>query len=521
MGFLNSTVDLHIHGGPDNVPRKQTELEIAKDALESGMRSVVFKSHVRSTVSSSNAINKTLGKEIAYGSLVLNDFIGFDLSKVKEEIEKGAKIVYMPTLSVGKLGILDGRGEIKDEVKKVLRLIAKEDVALATGHLSKEEVLSLVPEAKKVGIRKIIITHPDLEVSHLSTENQKELNKYGVYFERTYYCALQSEEKFKEIVKNIRETGVENNIVSSDLGQPKNPKPVDGFKEFLERLLMAGFTECEVMVMAKLNPLKILNLMDEFVIEFVREYVKRGEFRQKTRYRGPVIGFARASDPEFLKLKKIVRQSHKLPQDLLPNAETVVSIFLPFSETIVDGNAKGNRPSKAWSVAYTETNELLDRLTEDLAKELEKASYASVGIKSTHHLSHAKKDHYDESELYSDWSQKHVAEIAGVGKGGVNKLIITRQGCAGRLGSLVTSIKLTPSEKEASEYCLTKRGLKCNKCISRCPVRAISVDSFDRNACMEYLVKQRKFQEKNFKDIIATQTCGKCCCGVPCSTQIP
>ena len=521
MDLLIDTIDLHVHGGPDSIPRKQLQSEIAEEALSNHMRGVVFKSHVRSTADDCTAINNRLGKTVAYSSLVLNDFIGFNVAKVERELKKGIRIVYMPTSSAKTLKIFDKNGEIRGDVTEILKLVAERNVTLATGHLSEREIFLLVPLAKKLGVRKIIVTHPDLDVCKLSADAQSKLKEYGVYFERTCYCALQSDRNFRDIVDNIRKTGVEANIISSDLGQSQNPKPVDGFSEFLQKLLAAGFNEYELGVMTKLNPLKLLNLMDEFVSRFIRDYVANEQIKQKTRYREPVVGFARASNPEFLKLKGIVRPSHKLPSDLLSNAETVIVIFLPFSNAIIDGNASGDKPSKAWSIAYTETNELLDKLTRNLAEELKATGYDSVGVPSTHHLSHAKKDFYDEKELYSDWSQKHVAEIAGVGKTGVNKLLISKYGCAGRLGSLVTALKVDATPRDSFEYCLTKRGIKCDKCIERCPVKAISADFFDRSKCMEHLVKQRKFQEREFKDIIPTQTCGKCCCDVPCSKQIP
>jgi len=38
-------------------------------------------------------------------------------------------------------------------------LIKSADIALSTGHISKEETKALVDEARKIGIEKIVVTH--------------------------------------------------------------------------------------------------------------------------------------------------------------------------------------------------------------------------------------------------------------------------------------------------------------------------------------------------------------------------
>lgn len=262
--------------------------------------------------------------------------------------------------------------------------------------------------------------------------------------------------------------------------------------------------------------------LKKFVAEYVADYVSAHEKNQQTKYRDPVIGFADANDPLFKKLREVTVPSHYMPQDLLRDATTVISIFLPFSESIVESNSDEKTTSKEWAIAYTETNELLDKLSFDLADELIKLGYSALGIKTTHHLSHAKKDSYAYDELFSNWSQKHVAYIAGVGTFGLNNLIITVRGCAGRIGSLLTSAKIEPTERPTMEGCLVKRGLWCYKCVERCPVSVIGRDGkFDRVGCMDYLVRQRKYQETVYKLEEGTQTCGKCNTNIPCDVRIP
>jgi len=66
--------------------------------------------------------------------------------------------------------------------------------------------------------------------------------------------------KIKEIITNIRETGINNNILSSDLGQEGNLDPVSGFEFYLDKLKYLGLTDKELTIMAKVNPAKLLGL---------------------------------------------------------------------------------------------------------------------------------------------------------------------------------------------------------------------------------------------------------------------
>ena len=76
-----------------------------------------------------------------------------------------------------------------------------------------------------------------------------------------------------------------------------------------------------------------------------------------------------------------------------------------------------------------------------------------------------------------NWSERHVAFIAGLGTFSLSRSLITSLGSAGRFGSVVVDFELTPTQRlyqEIDEYCL-----KCGACIDRCPPRAISENGKD------------------------------------------
>jgi len=114
----------------------------------------------------------------------------------------------------------------------------------------------------------------------------------------------------------------------------------------------------------------------EEIVSFVKNYSR--EKSTETEWGQPLVGFASAEDPLFLKLREVVRPSHALPQDLLPSAQTVVAFFLPFKSELQKENAKaGLEPSRSWAVAYIETNRLIRDLSEHLKVLLESGLVSS------------------------------------------------------------------------------------------------------------------------------------------------
>jgi len=228
----------------------------------------------------------------------------------------------------------------------------------------------------------------------------------------------------------------------------------------------------------------------------------------KTRYRQPLVGFAEVKREDFQRLREIVGEHHLLPDDLLPGAQSVVAFFLPFSKEVVRANRRSPYVAREWAVAYVETNKLLSHICEVLVRALKEKGIEAAWQPPTYD--------FDKEKLVARWSHRSVAALAGLGSFGLNRLLITDSGCAGRYGSLLLKAKLPPSASEAKERCLYFYDGSCLKCVQRCPVNALTEKGeFDRAACYKYLLEVDAF----FNDLPLTDVCGKCSVGMPCSLR--
>jgi epoxyqueuosine reductase QueG len=124
---------------------------------------------------------------------------------------------------------------------------------------------------------------------------------------------------------------------------------------------------------------------------------------------------------------------------------------------------------------------------------------------------------FDQQTLLSAGSHRHAAYIAGLGTFGLNRLLITEQGCCGRLGSLVTDLELTPRPRPDHEFCFHRSDGSCIRCIEKCPAGALGPDAFDRHSCYRILLEN----EARLNLPHPADVCGKCACGLPCSFTNP
>ncbi len=248
------------------------------------------------------------------------------------------------------------------------------------------------------------------------------------------------------------------------------------------------------------------------LVELITDTIKRQvtEADTVTEHREPLVGFAAAGDPRFADLRRVAAPTHMMPEDVLPDARSVVAFFLPFAAAVVEANAQEKeRVAREWAMAYVETNALISRITAHLVELLAERGVRAAAEPPTHN--------FDPVTLVSRWSHKSVAVIAGLGTFGLHHMVITEAGCAGRFGSLVTDAVISPGPRSVRQYCAHFRGETCRDCVARCPVGALNgAGALDTKICW---ARCTAVADRIGGDERA-EVCGKCAVG-PCALESP
>jgi hypothetical protein len=268
---MRGAIDLHVHSAPDIRPRKTTAIELARAAQASGMRALLLKNHETSTVPLAATVRELVSGIDVFGGLVLNEAVGgFNPRAVEAALRMGAAEIWMPTHCAAcdrsyrgnpspGLTIYENGGRIRPAILEILRLIGQADVILGTAHLGPREIADLIRAGREAGVRKFLITHPEIDFLNLSIQFQREISGIGVYFERCFArkgFALD----WDGLAASIRCLGVETSVLATDLGQPENPDPVSGLSQMQRELHARGFSEHELDTMCGRNPAVLLGI---------------------------------------------------------------------------------------------------------------------------------------------------------------------------------------------------------------------------------------------------------------------
>lgn len=236
-------------------------------------------------------------------------------------------------------------------------------------------------------------------------------------------------------------------------------------------------------------------------------------------FENPIFAFGSPDDQYFTLFKEpsVIGEHFTLPREWLPEVKTVISFFLPFTMAVKKSNRRNRSwPSEEWLHGRIEGQAFLNKLCIYLQQELIKEGYNSL-VPSLDKRYWArmgpKTNASSEVSFTSNWSERHVAFACGLGTFGLSKGIITSQGMAGRIGSVLTQLYLPPDQRKYEsiyEYCSM-----CGTCVKRCPVNAISIETGKNHpVCSAFVDKTMERHSPRYG-------CGKCQTGVPCESRIP
>jgi hypothetical protein len=279
--------DMHVHIAPDVVERKISDVELAKRFVELGLAGFQLKSHYTSTAERARSVAEAVPGVRVLGAITLNRSVG-GLNALAVEIaaREGARTVWFPTVNSANeqhevhpappgsraavwvqfelelreaghdpepVAVVDGGGALTAEARAVLATIARHGMVLATGHLSRDEVFTLVDGAVAAGVRQIVVTHPEFPSQAISIDDQLELSSKGALLERCFTTPHTGKTPWELIFEASRAVGPEHTVWSSDLGQVFNPPVEDGLALMADRFLAAGFSDEEIITMAVTN----------------------------------------------------------------------------------------------------------------------------------------------------------------------------------------------------------------------------------------------------------------------------
>lgn len=311
-------VDSHYHVGPELLPRRY-DVKTLAEAAAPWRASLVLKNHTYPTTPLAALARAHFGARF-YGGVVLNGFVGGLNPHAVESAVSGNRehvnenyadtspiVVWMPTVhAVSHLKNLGhafdprwsgccmhhheadeekGKGEaaemggnepvavFDDRLRPLpalintLEAVAKYGCILATGHLSAPEVLKLVPLALDMGVRRIIVTHPDYPSVGLSPDELRQLTRYPqVFIEHCFAIHTIEEVPLARFADSIRTTGPEQVLLSTDFGQITSDPFPDGtirYANELWRLLKSTVSRDHFLGMFSANGQRALGVSAE------------------------------------------------------------------------------------------------------------------------------------------------------------------------------------------------------------------------------------------------------------------
>jgi hypothetical protein len=214
--LLVGAIDLHCHSGPSIMPRSLDHIEALHEAAAAGFRAMLIKDHYYSATPITELLNKQfghLGVTLLSGVPLNNALGGFNPYAVDHGIKLGARLVWMPTftaknhidanarskgfphtskplLEPDPLTVLDADGRLIEAVKPILDMVAEHDVVLSGGHLHISEIYPLFEEAKKRGVKRLLVNHPTFLIG-CSLDDIRALVRMGAYIEHSFCMFIE------------------------------------------------------------------------------------------------------------------------------------------------------------------------------------------------------------------------------------------------------------------------------------------------------------------------------------------
>jgi len=280
-------IDMHVHSHPDVFGRNMEDIDVAQLAKAKGMRGILLKNHISETASRAALVMKVVPGIEVFGGVVLNKAVGGVNPDAVEWMHRvygsRGKVVWLPTFEADRhvkvLSKPDARGlvvapggQVTPEMEAILKIIARENLVLATGHVHPEEIVAVVRRGRELGVKNMLITHGFTNVPGLTMAQAKQVADMGAVIE---VCFLQflagpnaplaflthwTQVNAKNVATAVKEIGAKSLIISSDLGQSANMTHPDGIEAAIAAMRKENISDADIDVMMRKNPARLLGL---------------------------------------------------------------------------------------------------------------------------------------------------------------------------------------------------------------------------------------------------------------------
>jgi hypothetical protein len=280
-------IDMHVHSHPDVFGRNMDDIDVAQLAKVRGMRGIVLKNHISETASRAALVMKVVPGVEVFGGIVLNKAVGGINPDAVEWMHRvygnRGKVVWLPTFESDKhvktlskpdaVGLtVAPNGQVSPEMEAVLKIIARENLVLATGHVHPEEIIAVVKKGRELGVKNMVITHALTNVPGLTMTQAKQVAEMGAVIE---VCFLQflagpnaplpflthwTQINAKHVAQALKELGAGSVLVSTDLGQSGNMVHPDGVEAAIAAMKKEGISDADIDTMMRKNPARLLGL---------------------------------------------------------------------------------------------------------------------------------------------------------------------------------------------------------------------------------------------------------------------
>ena len=109
-----------------------------------------------------------------------------------------------------------------------------------------------------MGVKKIVVTHAEFPSQSLTGEEQKQLADMGAIIEHCFTTTYTNKASWEDLFANVRKTGIDRTMLSTDLGQTINPPVAEGFALYAQKSLDVGFSTEEIREMVVTIPARLL-----------------------------------------------------------------------------------------------------------------------------------------------------------------------------------------------------------------------------------------------------------------------